>query len=168
MQFQNLMAFALDGIAHAAEALVGRSVGANDRTSLVTSVRLSLKWSMVFAVLFSAAYFAGGPALIGLMTDLPEIRSLAIEYLPWMILSPVISVWSFVYDGVFVGATRSKEMRDVMVISTVCVFLPAWWLLLGFGNHGLWAAFLLLQLSRGVGMHLLYQSRVLPLVRDPL
>ena len=163
LQFQNLMAFALDGIAHAAEALVGRAVGAKDRESLVISVRLSLKWSMLFAIAFSAAYFIGGPSLIRLMTDLPEIRSLAIEYLPWMVLSPVISVWSFVYDGVFVGATRSKEMRNVMLVSTFCVFLPAWWLLLGYGNHGLWAAFLLLQLSRGIGMHLLYKSRVLPL-----
>ena len=82
-------------------------------------------------------------------------------YLPWMIVSPLISVWSFLYDGVYVGATRARAMRNIMLVSTFVVFLPAWYVLQGLGNHGLWLAFMLFLASRGIGMHLGYQRNVL-------
>jgi MATE family multidrug resistance protein len=162
MNLQNLTAFGLDGIAHAAEALVGKAIGEKQRESLLTAVRLSLKWSLIFSVGFTLVYFFGGPLLIVVLTDLPEIREAALRYLPWMIVSPLISVWSFLYDGVYVGATRAREMRDIMVISTVAVFLPAWYLLQGLGNDGLWLAFLIFLASRGIGMHIGYRRKVLP------
>ncbi|MGI9199524.1 MAG: MATE family efflux transporter [Woeseiaceae bacterium] len=162
MNLQNLTAFALDGFAHAAEALVGKAVGQQRRDVLERSVSLALKWSMIFAVGFCLLYVAVGPALIRLLTDLPDVRSAAMLFLPWLIISPLISVWSFLYDGVFVGATRAREMRDIMIISTFVVFLPAWFLLQGFGNHGLWLAFTLFMASRGIGMHIWYRRRVLP------
>jgi multidrug resistance protein, MATE family len=161
MNFQNLTAFALDGIAHAAEALVGRAVGARDPHAFRKSVSLCLKWSLVFASAFSLAYWLTGPALIALLTDLPAVRAAAIEYLPWMIASPLVSAWSFLYDGVFVGATRSRDMRNIMLLAAGGVFLPAWWLLQGFGNHGLWAAFLLFLAARGIGMHVIYRKTLL-------
>ena len=164
MNLQNLTAFGLDGIAHAAEALVGKAVGEKQRDSFVTAVRLSLKWSLFFSVGFAVVYFLGGPLLIRALTDLPEIREAALRYLPWLIVSPLISVWSFLYDGVYVGATRAREMRDIMVISTVAIFLPAWYLLQGLGNDGLWLAFLLFMASRGIGMHIGYRRKVLPSV----
>jgi MATE family multidrug resistance protein len=162
MNFQNLTAFALDGIAHAAEALVGRAVGARDPHAFRAAVRLCLKWSLVFAATFSLAYWLAGPALIALLTDLPAVRAAAIDYLPWMIASPLVSAWSFLYDGVFVGATRSRDMRNVMLLAAAGVFLPAWWLLQGFGNHGLWAAFLLFLAARGIGMHVIYRRQLRP------
>ena len=163
MNFQNLTAFALDGIAHAAEALVGKAIGQKNRAALRVAVRLSLKWSLIFAGGFSVIYLLGGRSLIYLLTDLPAIRQTAIEYLPWMIASPVVSVWSFLYDGVFVGATRARDMRNIMLIATFLVFLPAWYLLQGWGNHGLWAAFLLFLATRGAGMHVIYRRKILPL-----
>ncbi len=165
MNFQNLTSFGLDGFAHAAEALVGRAVGERRRDAFVAAVRVSLKWSLIFAACFAILYAVGGPLLIAILTDLPEIRSAAMRYLPWMIVSPLISVWSFLYDGVYVGATRAREMRDIMLISTFVVFLPAWYLLTGLGNHGLWLAFMLFLASRGVGMHVLYKRRVLPAIQ---
>ena len=164
MQFQNLTAFGLDGLAHAAEALVGKAVGERRREALVRAVRLSLKWSLIFAGGFSLAYFLAGPLLIRVLTGLPEVQETTLRYLPWMILSPLVSAWSFLYDGVFVGATRSREMRDIMLVSTFVVFLPAWYLLQGLGNHGLWLAFLLFLASRGIGMHVIYRRRVLTAV----
>lgn len=161
MNLQNLTAFGLDGIAHAAEALVGRAVGRKDREALATAVRLCLKWSLWFAAGFSLLYAIGGPYLINLLTDLPAVRQAAMSYLPWMIASPLISVWSFLYDGVYVGATRARAMRNIMLVSTFVVFLPAWYLLQGFDNHGLWLAFMLFLASRGIGMHLGYQRNVL-------
>jgi len=161
MNFQNLTAFGLDGFAHAAEALVGKAIGEKNREALQTAVRLSLKWSLYFAVGFSICYAIGGPFLIALLTDLPEIRDAATRYLPWMIISPLIAVWSFLYDGVYVGATRARDMRNIMIVSTFIVFLPAWYLLQPWGNHGLWLAFMVFLASRGIGMHVGYRRKVL-------
>jgi MATE family multidrug resistance protein len=160
MNFQNLLAFALDGLAHAAEALVGKATGAGDRASLLRSVMLTRRWSASIALAFSALFYAGGPALIGLLTDLPHVRQATLEYLPWMVLSPVISVWPFLYDGVFVGATRASEMRNSMLFSVLAVFIPAWYVLQPWGNHGLWLAFLIFMAARAASMHYLYKRRI--------
>lgn len=165
MNFQNLMAYGLDGIAHAAEALVGKAIGGRRVDALVAAVRVCLKWTLIFAAAFSFAFLAAGDVLISILTDLPEIRAAAERYLPWMIVSPLISCWSFLYDGVYVGATRAREMRNIMVFSTVAVFLPAWYLTQVFGNHGLWFAFVAFLASRGIGMHVGFYRRVLPSVR---
>jgi len=164
MNLQLLTSFALDGFAHAAEALVGKAVGQKNREALEQSVRLTLKWSLIFAAGFCAFYLVAGPLLIRTLTDLSEVRETAMRYLPWLILSPLVSVWSFLYDGVYVGATRAREMRNIMVFSTLGIFLPAWFLLQGYGNHGLWLAFTLFMASRGVGMHFGYRRKVLPQV----
>ena len=162
MNLQNLTAFGLDGFAHAAEALVGKAIGEKRREAFIAAVQISLKWSLIFAVGFSLCYWAGGPLLIAVLTDLPEIREAATRYLPWLIVSPLTSVWSYLYDGVYVGATRAREMRNIMVISALFVFLPAWYLLQGYGNDGLWLAFVIFLASRGIGMHIGYRRKVLP------
>ncbi|MDH4124102.1 MAG: MATE family efflux transporter [Gammaproteobacteria bacterium] len=162
MNLQHLTSFALDGIAHSAEALVGKAVGEKRRDALEHSVRLALKWSLIFAAGFCASYIVIGPMLIRVLTDLPDVRIAAREFLPWLIISPLISAWPFLYDGVYVGATRAREMRNLMLISTILVFVPAWYLLQGLGNHGLWLAFTLFMASRGIGLHLTYRRKVLP------
>ena len=162
MQLQNLTAFGHDGLAHAAEALVGKAVGQRRRDVLERSVTLCLRWSLIFAAGFSVAYFLLGPHLINVLTDLPAVRETTLRYLPWMIVSPLVSVWSFLYDGVYVGATRAREMRNIMVLSAFGVFIPAWYVLQPLGNDGLWLAFLLFLASRGIGMHVGYRRRVLP------
>ncbi len=163
MNLQNLTAFALDGIAHAAEALVGKAIGAKRRDALVESVRLTLRWSLWFAIALALVYVVLGPILIRVLTDLPDVRSTAMRYLPWLIASPVISVWSFLYDGVYVGATRAREMRNIMIASAL-VFLGTWYVTQPFGNDGLWFSYMVFLASRGIGMHLYYKRAVLPLV----
>ncbi|MDX1402928.1 MAG: MATE family efflux transporter [Woeseiaceae bacterium] len=157
-----LVSFALDGLAHAAEALVGKSAGARNRAALQRSVQLTLYWSLWFAIGFSALFWVAGPAIIRLLTDLPEIIDASLRYLPWMVAAPVIAVWAYLYDGVFVGATRAREMRNIMVISTFAIFVPAWFVFRPLGNHGLWLAFSIFMASRGIGMHYYYRRRVLP------
>jgi MATE family multidrug resistance protein len=164
MNIQLLTSMALDGFAHAAEALVGKAIGQQNREALQRSVRLSLKWSLFFAVGFCLLYLLLGPLLIRILTDLTDVRATAMTYLPWLILSPLVSVWSFLYDGVYVGATRARDMRNIMVFSSLIVFLPAWFLLQDYGNHGLWLAFTLFMASRGIGMHIGYHRRLLPAV----
>ena len=157
MNFQTLLAYVLDGFAHAAEALVGRAVGKRDSQLFKSAVYICLKWSVYIAIIFTLFYAVAGKHLISLMTHHQIIRDTAIEYLPWIIISPIVSVWSFLYDGVFVGATRSKDMRNAMLGSLFLVFLPSWYLLQPLGNHRQWLAFTLFMFSRGLSMHLLYK-----------
>lgn len=162
MNLQFLLSFALDGFAHAAEALVGKAVGAKSREALQQSVKLTLRWSLYVAGGFCILFLAGGPLLINVLTDLPQVRETTLHFLPWIVVSPLVSVWSYLYDGVFVGATRAREMRDIMLVSTFAVFVPSWYFLQFLGNHGLWLAFMLFMASRGIGMHFYYKKRVLP------
>ena len=161
MNMQHLLAFALDGFAHAAEALVGKAVGERNREALKRSVELALRWSLVVAVGFSVFFWLFGPTLIAILTDLPDIRTTTLRYLPWLILSPLVAVWSYLYDGVFVGATLAREMRDIMLVSAFVIFVPAWYVLQFLGNHGLWLSFMLFMAGRGIGMHFYYRRRLL-------
>ena len=161
MNLQHLLSFALDGFAHAAEALVGKAVGEGNREALKRSVALALRWSLIVAVGFSVFFALSGTSIIAILTDLSDIRVTTARYLPWLILSPLVAVWSYLYDGVFVGATLAKEMRNIMLISTFVVFVPAWYALQFLGNHGLWLAFMLFMASRGIGMHYFYRQRLL-------
>jgi len=164
MNLQYLLAYALDGIANAAEALVGRAVGARDPAALRLTVQRCLRWSLVFAAIFAATYAVLGNQLISAMTSIGAVAATAREFLPWLVLSPLVSVWAFLYDGVFVGATWPREMRLVMMASTFGVFLPAWYLSQPLGNHGLWLAFTIFMAARGLGMHWRYGCRA----RQPL
>jgi MATE family multidrug resistance protein len=158
----HLMAFALDGLAHAAEALVGRAAGAKNRLAVERSVQLTMRWSLYFAIGFSILFWITGPIFVRVLTDIPEVVDTTLRYLPWMIAAPVISFWAYLYDGVFVGATRAKEMRNSMVASTFLVFIPAWFAFRFLGNHGLWLAFIIFMVSRGLSMYIYYRRRVLP------
>jgi len=157
MNFQNLTSLGLDGFAHAAEAMVGKAVGKKDDLALQHTVRLTLKWSLIFAVGFVVAYIVAGPFIVQLLTDLPDVRETAMTYLPWLIVSPLISVWCFLYDGVYVGMTRARDMRNIMVFSTFAVFIPVWFVTQPLGNHGLWLALMAFLASRGIGMHIGYR-----------
>lgn len=161
LNLQMLLAFALDGFAHAAEALVGKAIGQKSRAAVEQAVAISLRWSLYVAGGFSALFAIFGTGMINLLTDLQEVRDIAVHYLPWLIASPLISVWSYLYDGVFVGATRARDMRNIMLASTLLVFLPSWYLLQPLGNHGLWLAFILFMASRGIGMHFAYRRHIL-------
>jgi MATE family multidrug resistance protein len=152
MNFQFLLSYVLDGIANAAEALVGRAIGMRDREGMLMAVRRTLAWSLGLATVIAVLYLVGGRAGIRVLTTIDAVRIYAGTYLPWLVLSPLISVWSFLYDGVYVGATRSREMRIVMMGSTFLVFLPMWYLARPLGNHGLWLAFIAFMAARGIGM----------------
>ena len=149
MNFFLFASFALDGLANAAEALVGEAVGADDRAYFRRVVMLVLGWGTFVALLFSLTYALFGHQLYRLMTDLPEVRALLAELLPWAVVLPVTAVYAFLFDGIFVGATWTRQMRDTLVVSALLVFLPAWYFTQSLGLHGLWLAFVLFNLSRG-------------------
>ncbi len=150
MNFQAFMAYGLDGFAHAAEALIGKSIGAADSRALRRNLLTTVQWSLYTALVFSLGFLLGGRHLIDLLTDIEAVREQAYLYLPWVIATPLVSVWAFWLDGVFIGATRSVELRNGMLLSVFGVYLPAWYLLQPWGNHGLWAALMLFMAARGL------------------
>jgi MATE family multidrug resistance protein len=107
-------------------------------------------WSALAALLFTLFFTTFGSLLIALLTDLSSVRIAANQYLFWPIILPLISFWSFFFDGVFIGATWSASMRNCMLVATLLVFIPAWYWLQPYGNHGLWLAFTLFMVARAV------------------
>jgi MATE family multidrug resistance protein len=161
IQFQYFMAYALDGFAHAAEALAGRALGEKNDAGFRRAVRLSLAWCAAVAAMFSIVYAVAGRQIIDMLTGQAHLRALATSYLPWIIVSPVVSFWSFLFDGVFVGATWAREMRNTMAFSAFVVFVPTYYLTqaMALGNHGLWLAFVVFMASRALTMARVYLRR---------
>jgi MATE family multidrug resistance protein len=158
MQFVAFCAWHLDGLAFAAESLVGRAVGARHRAALAAAVRLTTGWAAAVAVLLALGIALVGPHAIDLLSVDPAVRGAAREFLPWAVAAPLLGVWAFQLDGVFIGATRTAEMRNAMLAS-LAICAAAWWLLRGFGNHGLWAAFAVHYVAR-TGTLLRYAPRL--------
>jgi MATE family multidrug resistance protein len=150
LNFQTFMAYGLDGFANAAEALVGAAVGARDRAALDGAIRASTLWALGTALAFALAYAGFGRGIVALLTSDPAVRASAGLYLPWAIVSPLISVWGFQLDGIFIGATRSGDLRRAMVASFVIFLAAALILKPVFGNHGLWAALMIFMAARGL------------------
>ena len=145
-------AYALDSFANAAQALVGRAIGERSRADFRGVVRASTVWALGFAAAFTLIYALSGSLIIDGLTTLPEVRAAARDVLPWMIVAPLISVWGYQLDGIFIGAMWSREMRNAMIFSLIVylaaveVFRPL------FGNHGIWLGFILFMMARGVSL----------------
>jgi multidrug resistance protein, MATE family len=158
LNFQGIMAYALDGFAHAVEALAGGFLGAKDRQGFRHAVKVSTKWALGFAVLFTIIFAIFGSMMIDVMTNMDDIRALTRLYLPWMIISPLISIWGFQLDGIFIGATRTADMRNAMLFSLAIYGFAVALLVPGFGNHGLWAAFTVFMIARAVTLGFYYPA----------
>ena len=156
LNFQTFMAYALDGFAHAAEALVGKAVGAKNRILYKQAVLTSALWSFVIALLFALLYLNFGRQIIALLTSLDSIREMAYNFLPWLIAMPLVSFVCYLFDGVFIGAMMTREMRNSMLFSLFCVFLPTWYFTQELGNQGLWLAMTCFMFTRGLSMSLIY------------
>lgn len=146
--FLFISAFFLDGLANAAEQLCGRAYGARDRVGFSSATRLVIAWGFGFAVAVSSVYAVFGPLLIDVMTASEDVRRVAREYLWLVAFAPILGVFAFGYDGVFIGATWARDMRNLMVLSFI-VYLAAWVVLQPFGNAGLWGALLVHYVARG-------------------
>jgi MATE family multidrug resistance protein len=141
-------AFFLDGLANAAEQLCGRAYGARDRGAFSGAVRLVLLWGSGFGLAVIAVFALFGPSLIDVMTASPDVRQQARDTLLFVVLSPILAVFAFAYDGIFIGATWARDMRNLMVLSLL-IFFAAWFSLRSFGNAGLWGALLAFYAARG-------------------
>jgi MATE family multidrug resistance protein len=146
--FLMISGFFLDGLASAAEQLCGRAYGARNKSAFSGAVKLVVIWGFGFAFAVAASFALFGPALIDVLTASAEVRRIARDYLPFVIFAPLLGVFAFAYDGIYIGATWARDMRNLMVASLL-IFLAAWFALRSFGNAGLWGAFLVHYAARG-------------------
>lgn len=158
LQFLNVTAYALDGFAAAAESLVGQALGAKNASRLRRGAILTSGWGMAICAVLALVFALAGPAIIDIMTTAPDVQAAARSYLPYMVAAPIVGVASWMFDGIFIGATRTRDMRNMMVISALAYFgavIPLMWL---FGNHGLWIGLLFSFIVRGITLGWKYPS----------
>ena len=158
LQFAHITAYALDGFAFAAEALVGNAFGRQSPARVRQSAAISSLWGGVAVVAMALAFALAGGQIIDIMTTAQDVRVLAREYLIYMVLAPLIGLPSWMLDGIFIGATRTRDMRNMMVISLAVYVAAAFALVPLFDNHGLWIALLLSYVARGVTLGLRYPA----------
>jgi len=156
MQLLHICAYALDGFAHAAETLAGQAFGSRNKEQFNKVISTSTVQATVTAIIMSAALYFGGPAVLKLFTNQTDVLAAAQSLLPWMLVLPFLSVWCYQLDGIFIGTTHSREMRNAMIISAGLFLLLTMLLIPKFGNTGLWSAFALFMIARAVTLYLYY------------
>lgn len=160
MNFSTFLAYGLDGFAHAAEPMVGSAYGSRKPDALRQAVRASTHLAAAVALVYVAVYGLGGTAIIALLTGLADVRAAAAAYLPWVIVLPLVAVWCFQLDGVFIGATRGQDMRNTTILAALLYFVATLVLVPLWGNHGLWASLLVFMAARGLLLFRLYPRLV--------
>lgn len=162
IQLLLFFSFFIDGFAFAGEALTGKFVGARNLFQLKKVVRYLFYWGSGLAVLFTLFYLPGTNLILKLLTSQKEVLNSAQAFLPWVILVPIASFASFIWDGIYIGATASKAMRNTLLLSTFVVFAPVFYFLNPLlGNHALWLGMILFMFSRGAIQTIIYRQAIL-------
>ncbi|MDE0637762.1 MAG: MATE family efflux transporter [Candidatus Poribacteria bacterium] len=154
LQYINLMSYSIDGFAFAAESMIGKYKGAQDMQNLKRTTRHIFGWAFLFGGVIMLIFALFGQQLLHLFTDQRDLIEPAKPYLVWIIVAPVVNVTAYIWDGIYIGATASKPLRNSMFIAML-FFLGAVYLLMSYGNHGLWGALTLLLVARGVALTVL-------------
>ena len=158
LQFLEITAYAMDGFAIAAETLVGQAMGARSVARVRRAALMTSFWGLVSVILTASAFAFFGPWIIDLMTTAPDVRIEARAYLPYMIAAPLVGCAAWMLDGIFIGATRSADMRNMMALSAVIYVIALLILMPMIGNHGLWVALLISFVARGITLGVRYPS----------
>ena len=162
-----IFSYFTDGFAYAGEALVGKFVGSKDKENLQKVIRLLLIWGFSISIPFSILYALFPTEFVKIISDNTEILTEIKPYYIYMIIIPLITFAAFIWDGIYIGATASKAIRNTMIISSIFVFIPSWYILMPrFGNHGLWIAFLFFMIARGAAMSLMYKKNIVNVVKN--
>ncbi len=158
LQFLYITSYALDGFAFSAEAIVGQAVGARSVATLRRAAIVASLWGLGAALLMALGFWAFGPDIIALMARNTDVQDAAQAFLPWLVVAPVLALASFMFDGIFVGATRTADMRNMMVVAVAIYAVAAMTLVPSFGNHGLWAALIISLIARGATLAARYPA----------
>ncbi len=156
LQFLHWMSYGVDGFAYASESLVGKYAGRKGETDTLKAIRLSFAWGMGLAVIYALLYGLAGESLLYVFTDQENVVQATLPFLFWMILFPLLSTPCYIWDGIYIGLTASRAMRNSMLVA-ILFFIGANFLLDGpYGNHGLWAALLIFMVARGAIQQVLF------------
>ncbi len=158
IQFMYITAYAMDGFAFAAETLIARAIGRGDRGFVRRSALVTSTWGMVICVSMALIFALVGEWLIVLMAKDTQVQNVAGQFLPYMVLAPLAGCAAWMLDGIFIGATRSRDMRNMMALSFGIYWAAIFLLIPLFGNHGLWLALLVSFVARGVTLGLRYPA----------
>jgi len=159
IQLVFMAAYVMDGFAFAAEALSGNSLGARKLDDFYQVVRYCSFWCGVTALAMSLFFLVFHSALFNLLTNIASVRALLGEYIPWLVLLPLVAAPSYLLDGVFVGSAETRPMMVTMVFSVFVVYLPLWFFTRHLGNHGLWLAFCVFNATRGITLYWCYMKK---------
>lgn len=161
MQMWLLIAYAIDGFANAAESLIGRYIGEKNATKLKIAIRKIFTASYLVAILYTIVFYFLHNHILNLLTDKTAAIAEANKYVDWVIYAPIIGVAAFIWDGIYIGATAAKEIRNAMLVATFFVFFPCYYLLFPeIGNHALWLAISLWVVCRGT-MQFIYAKKAI-------
>ena len=155
MSFLMIISYGMDGFAYAMEAMVGKAIGAKDRQELNQSLVGTFFWSLIISLGLTLVFMIFGSNMIDMITTIPAVKAQASVYLPWLVAMPLVSMWCFLLDGIFIGATKGKEMRNSMFVATCCffiIFVSA----SALENHALWLAMSCFMAMRGIGLAVLF------------
>jgi MATE family multidrug resistance protein len=155
MSFLMIISYGMDGFAYAMEAMVGKAIGAKSRTALTESLLATFFWSLIICSGLTVVFMVWGSNLIGSITSIPDVQQQAMVFLPWLVAMPLVSMWCFLFDGIFIGATKGRDMRNSMFVAT-CSFFAIFYITSGMGNHALWLAMLSFMGIRGFGLAMIF------------
>lgn len=154
LSFLMLISYGMDGFAYAIETLVGESIGTKNRQQFIDVLIVTAFWALLIGIGLTILFSTSGKLLINNISSIKTVQTTALEFMPWLIAFPLIAMWCFLLDGVFIGAARAKEMRNSMFISSGIFFL-IWFFFNQYGNHALWAAMLSFMLMRNLTLGIL-------------
>ncbi len=161
LQFFMVFSYLIDGFAYSAESLVGKSIGARNPVQLKKVVRLLFLWGLAISIIFTLTYLVAGDKLLLILTDNNNVIEQTQPYLFWIVFIPIITFTAFLWDGIYIGALASKGMRNSMLISTILVFLPLYFLLHPLlENNGLWLALNAFMITRGITLTIMAKKEI--------
>ena len=165
LTFLMIISNGLDGFAFSVEALCGEYYGRKDKYTFQKVLRLATYWAVVAALILVLVFWIFGNDIIELLTSVQSVRDDATLYLPWLITFPLLGIWSYILDGVFIGTTSVKQMQNTTIICVSGVFFPVWFFAQqigngGLGNHGLWLSQAALFVARGLTLYWCYQQNM--------
>ncbi len=151
IQFLWILSYFIDGFAFAAEAIVGKTIGARNREDLIKAVKVLLKWGLLVCIPITGIYYFWNESIFHLLTNKQNVISLSRDYEFWIWMMPLVTFSAFIWDGIYIGATASKVMRNTMIVATLILFLPIYYLFRdSLGNHSLWLAMMIFMAARGI------------------
>ncbi|MDB2560078.1 MATE family efflux transporter, partial [Amylibacter sp.] len=166
IQFLHIASYGLDGFAVASESLVGKAVGAKKIDNFRQTVKMTSMWGAITVIIMAIFFGLFGGILISLMTTSNDVQYITVQYLPWMIIAPLIGAASWMLDGIFIGATRTADMRNMMLISFAIYIVSLFIFLPSFGNHGLWLALIVFYMARGITLGFRFKKIELTMISN--